>query len=243
MLMLGFRATAPAPSMLVTCKKSFQIASKHYRKSFRWWTMGFKPEVYFDYKRDTLYLRHNTIGYHGTGILHLLGVADMAMEESDIDRVENLAFLFDEDASVENTSGLFNDVPRIHLDRYHPSLLEPFPVVKKLTVVLKHYHSPCEAPGQEFDTAQSTLIPLLDLDRAIAVQGVFLESEDGYTPLDSDNFEVSMAYPWAEVDMEMLRERWNLGKTWKFSIRLWLRRYVGGNLMSWVLSAGKRSGG
>ncbi len=53
----GFKSDSPPPTLLFVCRESFKIASKRYQRAFG--TKWSLPEVWFDFKQDTLYLDYN----------------------------------------------------------------------------------------------------------------------------------------------------------------------------------------
>ncbi|KAE8446982.1 hypothetical protein EG329_011464 [Mollisiaceae sp. DMI_Dod_QoI] len=62
MTLSKFRSDCLAPSILVVCRESYQVASKFYTRAFpARYASG--PAIYFDFARDDLYINGNTIGY------------------------------------------------------------------------------------------------------------------------------------------------------------------------------------
>jgi hypothetical protein len=96
--MLGISSDTQPPSILFASRESYGVASKRYRREFR--MAGSFPETYFDFRRDVLYLRYDTMEYNGQkygenpllDVLRcLVGMADSQL----LSKVENLALLVD----------------------------------------------------------------------------------------------------------------------------------------------------
>lgn len=91
--LLGLRSDTPIPSMLLACRESNEVASRFYKPAFT--IIPALPQTYFDFDRDTLYLRRNFISppenfYWVHQVLRLLADTD------ELFRVKNLAVHFDD---------------------------------------------------------------------------------------------------------------------------------------------------
>ena len=123
----GLKSNCPPPSILFVCRESYTVASRYYQRVFH--PAGTIPETYFDFQRDTLYLRHDTMCADSIGLEAIIdgiaGKTDRIYDRDNIARVEKLAVLVDPNG---------DDC----LESWICYLMATFGGVKQLTIVVEH---------------------------------------------------------------------------------------------------------
>jgi hypothetical protein len=144
--MLGLASDYHPPQILFVCKESYGVASKYYHRAFS--MVGSIPEIYFDFQRDTLYLRHDVMEYknrtNGTFELPFRKVLQCLQHIKDKDSlklVENLALLVDCRPELEYPD---HSIGLSTVSIWVGNVLQAFGGVKHLTLVVDHYVSPSE---------------------------------------------------------------------------------------------------
>jgi hypothetical protein len=138
--LLGVTSDSRAPSVLFACRESYSVASKVYVPSFGFATSI--PETYFDFQRDTLYLRCNTFGLFYE---EAEGSWDETIDELDrlydrvnVARVQNLAILLHPDPE---------EAARVAQPFDLALFLLLFGNIKYLTFVVGHFGRECDDQG------------------------------------------------------------------------------------------------
>ncbi|KAF8861544.1 hypothetical protein BDZ45DRAFT_258901 [Acephala macrosclerotiorum] len=139
---VGLTSDSEAPSLLFTCRESYNVASKFYVLSFTQATSI--PETYFDFHKDTLYLRYDTFTLLERDDAFLgdwlddwfddfIGELECTHDSYNLRRVQNLALLLE---------------PSRHTDCHGilAFILGIFGNVRKLTLVVRHFDQ--EEDGQ-----------------------------------------------------------------------------------------------
>jgi hypothetical protein len=127
-----FSPCQPAPA-LVACRESSAIALKFYERAFK--TPDSKPEIYFNFEVDTLFLRSDVFNVAGDNTWDAKGsihdfesdLADL-VDPADLQKVQSLALVVDQ--SKFNYLARFED--------WLADILRIFLGVKKLTLVMKY---------------------------------------------------------------------------------------------------------
>jgi len=128
-----FATRAPPPVLLYVCHESFEIASKHHSRIFG--TPYSPPEVYFNFKEDTLYLDWSSWEIHSYKPADFSWVELAAVRYLAIECDQSCAKFF----NVENREELIAMV------------LSYFPNLEKLTINrIDTYHPPSDSEDLVF---------------------------------------------------------------------------------------------
>jgi hypothetical protein len=66
--LVGLFSESQPPEILFVCREAFGVASKFYQQAFS--SLGSKPQTWFNFDIDTLYLRHDTFSsYYSKGCI------------------------------------------------------------------------------------------------------------------------------------------------------------------------------
>jgi hypothetical protein len=128
--MVAVASDTKAPSVLFACRESYSVASKFYIPSFAF--ADSIPETYFDFQRDTLYLRFDTFAllswddwFSGT-----MDELEYLYDSANLKRVQNVAVLLDPNP---------DQITNIARPSRLANILFLFGNVKNLTLVLGHF--------------------------------------------------------------------------------------------------------
>jgi hypothetical protein len=181
----GLKSDCPQPSILFACRESYTVASKYYQRAFH--PADTIPETYFDFHRDTLFLRYDTMCADSIGheaiVNGIAGNTDRVYDRDNIARVENLAVLVD----PKDGSGL---------ESWICYLMAIFLGVKKLTLVLQHYTSPGD------DDSDLSLIEPIDVNQACDIYRSLSILPRELVPSIPENANIAKS----EVDMDRLKQ-------------------------------------
>jgi hypothetical protein len=158
--MLGLASDLP-PQILLVCKESYGVVSKVYRRAFA--MAGSLPGTFFDFHRDTLYLRYDIMTHKsrrsGRPFLDVLRCLRHMKDKSCLGMVENLALLID---STPEATLVDRTIPGSQFIKWVGNVLQVFGGVKHLTIVHAHYSKASEA------RLPSYLIEPIDSEAAVA---------------------------------------------------------------------------
>jgi hypothetical protein len=198
----GIKSNVAHPAILFVCHESFAVASRLYSKAFSCGGASI-PETWFDYRRDTLFIDHDTFAQCQFRRIKWVQsiIADMDDKYAQLGKVANLALrvrLGNVDVPPETDDSA--------LEQILCETLGFFGGVKSLTLVIEHYEEesytwPAVGEGEH---ALTFIEDLIDLNR------VFLASA-----LRDGNYNPTMAprsdYFFIKVDetrLEELRMKW-----------------------------------
>ena len=128
--MVAVTSDTKAPSVLFACRESYSAASKFYIPSFAF--SDSIPETYFDFQRDTLYLRFDTFALFPWDDCYsqTMDELECLYDSANLKRVQNLAVFLDPDPDqITNTA----KPGRL------ANILVLFGNVKNLTLILGHF--------------------------------------------------------------------------------------------------------
>ncbi|TVY41172.1 hypothetical protein LOCC1_G006672 [Lachnellula occidentalis] len=145
--MLGITSDCKPPQILFVCKESYRVASKVYQRAFAMQASAMQasfPETYFDFKRDILYLRYDTLKYLALSYeknpnhpRELDELPDLLINITDLEKVTNLAILVDPYAVDSPGNRSYDDATV--LTECVADVLAWSGAVSKLTLVVEHY--------------------------------------------------------------------------------------------------------
>ncbi|KAF4624893.1 hypothetical protein G7Y89_g13277 [Cudoniella acicularis] len=191
MPMLGIGSNQEPPAILFACKESHRFASRFYRKAFT--TDVGIPETFFDFQRDTFYIRFNSFSCDAVGFENILQTAMNIVDTKNVENVENLAILLDPDAIGP---GSYEEVD---LAEWLTCLFGTFTGLKTLSLVLEHY---CDE-DEDSIIAPVTLIPPIDVEDTCHKYRVYLAApDDRKMELEKP---ARMDYEWAKFDEVKLK--------------------------------------
>ena len=148
----GYKSDSLIPSILLVCRESFGVASKAYTRSFG--SLGALPEIYFNFKLDTLYLDHKSS-------FSLCQIDPEAMifpsiTEGDLAKVEHLALHNEIIAPMRDPQEM---ILCLLVARFSKT-------VKTLTVVMERHKKEPFAKGKENHSSQElALIDTVNIRR------------------------------------------------------------------------------
>jgi hypothetical protein len=127
---IGVTSDTKTPSVLLACRESYDVSSKFYIPSFA--PADSTPATYFDFQRDTLYLRFNTFALVSDGDWYgnTMDELEYLYDSANLMRVQNLAVLLDPEPDQVTNAARPGRLANI---------LFLFGNVKNLTVVLGHF--------------------------------------------------------------------------------------------------------
>jgi hypothetical protein len=193
--MPGLRSALPSlqiQSIMLSCRESHVVASRFYKRAFG--THAGLPETYFDFQRDTLYLRSDTFQDNDyTNREEMLGPL-LSVADTSLAKVEMLAIFSDLDGSP--WSGRWESPTELLL-----SVLQYFPNLKDFTFVVDHYRTAAE--GIRFDEGSVFIDPINVYDTFER----YRESSPGQYFWEHVAMpkEPEMDYDWAEVNFVELK--------------------------------------
>ncbi|TVY40153.1 hypothetical protein LSUB1_G005768 [Lachnellula subtilissima] len=172
---LGITSDCKPPQILFVCKESYRVASKFYQPAFA--TEGSFGETYFDFNRDVLYLRYDTLRFISPYYMSyddLRCFDDLPSELSGITNLENvtnLAILIDPGATEIDLNDFYDTTT--NLTHWVAQILAYFGAVSKLTLMVQHYKF-------EDHDDQSTLLLVDPIDLDEGFQQFSLYTGDSY---------------------------------------------------------------
>lgn len=135
--MLGLASDSP-PQILLVCKESYGVVSNIYSRAFA--MTGSLPTTFFDFHRDTLYLRYETMTHKsrrsGHLFLDVLRCLKHIVDKNCLGKVENLALLVDNTLEMGYVD---SRIPGTKMTKWVGNVLQAFGGVKHLTIVHDHY--------------------------------------------------------------------------------------------------------
>ncbi|KUJ11574.1 uncharacterized protein LY89DRAFT_722697 [Mollisia scopiformis] len=155
---VAFRSDCSPPSLLSVCQESRAVASKHYNKTFA--TPYAPGNTYFDFDRDTIYVRYNTVSPNGAN--YPAFIKEMfRVREGGLATISRVAILvrLDEPLSARGGCSLELLVSDI--------LLRVFPRLEKLTIVL------AEWAADQDDSSSVRFMDPIEYEERILNNGLF----------------------------------------------------------------------
>ncbi|KAL2074549.1 hypothetical protein VTL71DRAFT_8327 [Oculimacula yallundae] len=113
----GFSSPCPRPNLLLACKESYDVASKHYEQAFG--TDHALPQIWFDFHTDVLYLDYDWPR-----------ISDLGLSELECGKVRHLAIL---ETTVESFEFEIEELEDYE-DYLSAFVLPEFPNLKRLTI-------------------------------------------------------------------------------------------------------------
>jgi hypothetical protein len=191
--MPGFRsARRPTQilSVMTACRESYNAASHLYEKIFG--THAAFPETFFDFRRDTLYLRHDIFSKVDPEFDTLLEPLLSVTDTESLARVQNLAILMD------------TDIGRYEISNEYLMLLflSKFPNLENLTLVVKHYSLD---PDEDDSQAKFSFIDPIDVERTIEIYDKFAPGSYAWQPVKIPT-QPSLSLELASFDLKYIEE-------------------------------------
>ncbi|KAK2624872.1 hypothetical protein QTJ16_006065 [Diplocarpon rosae] len=176
--LLGIRSDCPPPSITFVCRESYHVVVRRYAKVFAY--PNSVAQTYFDFERDTLYLRPEAFSRYSAygglqSILDGLSGPFELEDQASLGRVQRLAISIS--SSILCTFGL---------DGILLEVLALFKGLRVLSMVVRDYNQMLVreyGPISGESSADSCLVGPLDIRKAIMFYGGYREQVlNGYLP-------------------------------------------------------------
>lgn len=155
--LVGYESVTSVPSLLLVCHESNAVAAPHYCRTFS--SLGAKPQTYFNFEQDTLYVASSVFGSFDNVSDTRHAIRDR-FTKHELDRVRKLAICW-----LPRDSLAYGG----HLEEWYANVIYAFEGIEELSIVDSHLQYGTYPSVAERKLESATINHIRTCDDLIAV--------------------------------------------------------------------------